>query len=167
MGVGGCAEGTNAVWVFIQPQNPHFSPVFVGRGLPHEIHHAIRLRQPNWRCSLLEVLVMEGLADHFVVEALGGKPGPWTQALTEEQLQDFRIRAKPYLRVRTESYAELVERCKTWLAPSGSKPMPKWAGYSFGWQIVENYLRAHPKARASTLVQESAEVIASATPELL
>jgi uncharacterized protein YjaZ len=167
LGVGGCAEGTNSVWVFMQPQNPQFNAGFVGRGLPHEIHHAIRMRQPNWRLSLLEVLVMEGLADHFVVEVLGGKPGPWTHALTDEQIQEYLIRAKPYLRVKTESYAELVEKCKTWLTPSGSKPMPKRAGYSFGWWIVENYLRAHPKARAWSLVQESAEAIASATPGML
>jgi uncharacterized protein YjaZ len=168
MGVGGHPEGTEDVWIIMQPENPNFKPAFVAWGLPHEMHHAIRMRQPNWHWSLLECMVMEGLADHFVVEVAGGEPGPWARALTQEQIQECLIRAKPDLLVKTESYAEFVQKYQTpwWFGRSGSDPIPRYAGYALGWRMVENYLRAHPEARASSLVQESAEVIAGATPEL-
>ena len=49
---------------------------------------------------------------------------------------------------------------------TGDDPIPHWTGYSVGWRIVENYIRAHPEARASSLVFTSPEVIVSSTPEL-
>ena len=44
--------------------------------------------------------------------------------------------------------------------------MPDATESQIGWRIVEDYLRAHPEARASSLVFERSEVIASATPEV-
>lgn len=169
MGVGGHPIGTDTVWIYFQPQNPNFRTEFVAWALPHEIHHAIRLRTPEWHWSLLESLVAEGLADHFQVEVIGGDPGPWTRALTKEEIHMYLARVKPLLHAKTESYAEFTEKYEApWLlGSSGSEPIPRWTGYTLGWSIVENYLRAHPEARASSLVHASAEVIASATPELL
>jgi uncharacterized protein YjaZ len=169
LGVGGHPLGTDTVWMFFQPDNPNFKTSFVAWGLPHEIHHAIRLRTPNWHWSLLESMVMEGLADHFQIEIVGGQPGPWTRALTDAEIQESLIRVKPLLRVSVESYQDFVEQYETpWMfGRPGSEPIKRWTGYTLGWRIVENYLRAHPEARPSTLVQTSAEVIAGATPEIL
>ena len=169
MGVGGHPIGTDTVVIYIQPENPNFKTKFVAWGLPHEIHHAIRLRNPDWHWSLLESAVMEGLADHFLVEVVGGEPGPWTRALTEEEIHRYLIQVKPLLRAKIESYAEFTEKYeRPWfVGRSGSEPIPRWTGYTLGWRIVENYLRAHPEARASSLLPTSAEVIADATPELL
>jgi len=169
MGVGGHPIGTDTVWIYIQPENPSFKTAFVAWSLPHEIHHAIRLRKPDWHWSLLESLVAEGLADHFLVEVVGGEAGPWTRALTEEEIQRYLLRVKPHLLTEIESYAEFTEKYQTpWLlGRSGSDPIPRWTGYTLGWRLVENYLRAHPEARASSLVQTSAETIAGATPGLL
>lgn len=169
-GVGGHPEGTDTVWIIVQPQNPRFKPLFVGRGLPHEIHHAVRMRLPNWHWSLLECMIMEGLADHFMIEAVGGEPAPWDRALTEEQIQKYlpRIKRDDLVAAR-KPYAEFVEKYQTpwWFGRSGSDPIPGWAGYALGWRIVENYLREHPEARASSLVNVPAEMIARATPGLL
>lgn len=169
LGVGGHPIGTDTVWIYIQPENPNFKTASVGRGLPHEIHHAIRLRTQNWHWSLLESFVMEGLADHFVVEVAGGEPGAWAHALTDEEIQRNLFRVKPLLRAKIESYPEFVEKYETpWLlGRSGDDPIPRYTGYTLGWRIVENYLRAHPDARASSLIQTSSEVIAGATPEIL
>ena len=168
IGVGGHPVGTDAVWMYMDPGNPNFKPQSVGWGLPHEIHHAIRLRMPGWHWSLLESMVMEGLADHFLVEVVGGEPGPWDRSLTEEQIHEQLIRVKPLLRLNVASYPAFVETYeKPWLfGRSGTDPIPHWTGYTLGWRIVENYLRAHPDARASTLVQTSSKVIADATPEI-
>jgi uncharacterized protein YjaZ len=50
---------------------------------------------------------------------------------------------------------------------SGENPIPAWTGYSLGWTIVENYLKDHPEAKASSLVFTPAEEIAGSTPELM
>jgi uncharacterized protein YjaZ len=168
LGVGGHPIGTDTVWMYIQPENPNFKTEFLSRGLPHEIHHAIRLRNPDWHWSLLESFVMEGLADHFVIEVAGGEPGAWSRALTDEEARRNLARVKPLLRIKIESYTEFVEKYETpWLfGRSGDDPIPRWTGYALGWRIVENYLRAHPDTRASSLVDASADAIAGATPGL-
>ena len=169
MGVGGHPIGTDIVVIYMQPENPNFKTKYVAWSLPHEIHHAIRMRAQGWHWSLLECMVMEGLADHFLVEIFGGEPGSWTHALTEEEIQRYFVQVKPDLRITTDSYPEFVEKYQTpwWFGRSGSTPIPRWAGYTLGWRIVENYLCAHPEARASSLVQASSEVIASVTHELV
>ena len=71
---------------------------------------------------------------------------------------------KPLLRVKIESHAEFAEKYETpWLlGRSVGDPIPRWTVYTPGWRIVADYLRAHPDARASSLVDTSAEVSAGA-----
>ena len=169
MGVGGWNLGSHTVWIAVQPENPGFRTEFVLRTLCHEVHHAVRQSSPHWQRSLLDTMVLDGLADHFQVEVMGGEPPPWTRALTEEQIQHYLVRAKPYLRAETESEEEFGEKYHLpwFFGRSGTEPIPMWTGYTLGWRIVENYLRAHPEARASSLVLAPAEEIARATPGLL
>lgn len=166
LGIGGHPMGTDEVWMYVQPENPHFRPEHVAWGLPHEIHHAIRLRRVAWPFPLLEAFVMEGLADHFQREVTGREPGPWTRALSDEQAKQCLARVRPILLLKVESYAEFTQKYQDpWLmGRSDGEPIPRWAGYTLGWRIVEDYLRAHPEAKASSLVFERSEVIASATP---
>jgi uncharacterized protein YjaZ len=79
------------------------------------------------------------------------------------------VLSKPILRIEHESLnAEFNEKYFIpWMfGRSGDSPIPAWTGYTLGWTIVENYLKAHPDASASSLVFTSAEEIASSTPEL-
>ncbi|MVZ80379.1 peptidase, partial [Escherichia coli] len=40
----------------------------------------------------------------------------------------------------------------------GAGDLPRWLGYSLGFDLVARYLSAHPEHRASTLTDASAEV---------
>jgi hypothetical protein len=157
------------VEIYYDPNNSNFRVELILRTLVHELHHVCRVRTPNFQLTLLECMVNEGLADHFMLEVLNCEITPFSSALTEEQIQQNIIRVKPFTRIKFESWTQ--EFNDKYFVPwmfgrTGDDPVPHWTGYSIGWKIVENYIRAHPEARASSLVFTSPEVIASSTPEL-
>jgi len=158
--------------IYFDPNHPNFKIENIFRTLVHEMHHVARIRNPDFELTLLECMVNEGLADHFMIEVLNCEITPWSNALTEEQIQKniIRVRAKPLLRIKHESWTtEFSEKYfDPWMfGRGGEDPIPHWTGYSIGWKIVENYLNVHPDATASSLVWTHAEIIASSTPELL
>jgi hypothetical protein len=157
------------VEIYYDPNNSNFRVELILRTLVHELHHVCRVRMPDFQLTLLECMVNEGLADHFMLEVLKCEITPFSSALTDEQIQQNIIRVKPFTRIKFESWTQ--EFNDKYFVPwmfgrTGDDPIPHWTGYSIGWMIVENYIRAHPEARASSLVFTSPEVIASSTPEL-
>lgn len=148
------------------PNHPNFRVEYIMRTLAHELHHVCRVRMPNFQVSILECMVNEGLADHFMLEVLHCEQTPWSKALTEEQIHRYMIRVKPLMREKYESWTKDLD---IWMLYGKPEPdaIPGWTGYSIGWRIVENYLKAHPEARASSLVFTSPEEIVSSTPELM
>ena len=157
------------VEIYYDPNNSNFRVELILRTLVHELHHVCRVRMPNFQLTLLECMVNEGLADHFMLEVLNCEITPFSNALTEEQIQQNIIRVKPFTRIKFESWTQ--EFNDKYFVPwmfgrTGDDPVPHWTGYSIGWRIVENYIRDHPEASASSLVFTSPEVIASSTPGL-
>jgi hypothetical protein len=157
------------VEIYYDPNNSNFRVELILRTLVHELHHVCRVRMPNFQLTLLECMVNEGLADHFMLEVLNCEITPFSSALTDEQVQQNIIRVKPFTRIKFESWTQ--EFNDKYFVPwmfgrTGDDPIPHWTGYSIGWRIVENYIRANPEARASSLVFTSPEVIATSTPEL-
>jgi two-component sensor histidine kinase len=157
------------VELYYDPNHSNFRVEFILRSLVHELHHVCRIRMPQFQLTLLECMVNEGLADHFMVEVLNCEQTPWGRALTEKEIQQYMIQIKPLSRIKHESWTE--EFNEKYFVPwffgrTGAEPIPGWTGYSLGWRIVENYLKAHPEARASSLVLTPPEVIVSSTPEL-
>jgi hypothetical protein len=165
LGVGSRTTSDHSLLFYFDPKNPNFRVEFIARGLAHECLHVSRSRMPHWQLTLLECMITEGLADHFMVEVLNCEQPAWSRALTEKEIKQYMIKVKPILRIRHEWTQEFNEKYFfPWMF--GGNGIPHWTGYSLGWRIVENYLKAHPEARASSLVFAPAEVIASSTPEL-
>ncbi len=158
------------VEIYFDPNHPNFRIQYIFRTLVHEMHHVGRIRNPDYEITLLECMVNEGLADHFMIEVLNCEITPWASALTEEQIHENIIRVKPLLRIKHESWnTEFSEKhFDPWMfGRGGEDPIPHWTGYSIGWKIVEDYLNIHPDATAASLVWTHAEIIANSTPELL
>jgi hypothetical protein len=150
---------------YFDPKNPNFNIELIPNGLVHECHHASRLSMPNWHVTLLELIIMEGLADHFMVEVTKCEQPQWSKALSEDQIKQYLKKVKPILFEKHESWDEEFNEKVfiPWMfGRSGDTPIPAWTGYTLGWRIVENYI----KELASSLVFTSAEEIASSTPEL-
>jgi hypothetical protein len=157
------------VEIYYDPNNSNFRVALILRTLVHELHHVCRVRMPDFQLTLLECMVNEGLADHFMLEVLNCEMTPFSSALTDDQIRQNIIRVKPFARIKFESWTK--EFNDKYFVPwmfgrTGDDPIPHWTGYSIGWRIVENYIRDHPDARASSLVFTSPEVIAGSTPEL-
>jgi hypothetical protein len=152
------------------PNHSNFKVELLLRTLVHELHHVCRVRMPDFQLTLLECMVNEGLADHFMVEVLNCEITPFSSALTDEQIEQNIIRVKPFTRIKFESWTQEFndKYFVPWMfGKTGDDQVPHWTGYSIGWRIVENYIRAHPEARASSLVWTSPEVIVSSTPGLI
>ena len=75
------------VEIYFDPNHPNFKIENIFRTLVHEMHHVARIRNPDFELTLLECMVNEGLADHFMIEVLNCEITPWANALTEEQIQ--------------------------------------------------------------------------------
>ena len=150
---------------YYDPENPNFKIKSFLTGLVHECHHASRMSLPNRPLTLLELMVCEGLADHFMIEVTNCEQPRWSKVLSEEEIEKYINKAKPILFIKQKTWTREFDE---WLifGRKGDDPIPGWTGYSIGWRIVENYLKAHPEARASSLVFTPAEEIASSTPEL-
>ena len=157
------------VEIYYDPNNINFRVELILRTLVHELHHVCRVRMPDFQLTLLECMVNEGLADHFMLEVLNCEITPFSSALTDDQIRQNIIRVKPFTRIKFDSWTK--EFNDKYFVPwmfgrTGDDPVPHWTGYSIGWRIVENYIRDHPEAKASSLVFTSPEVIAASTPEL-
>lgn len=115
--------------------------------LAHEIHHAKRRRSVGYGNTLLEAVVSEGLADHFSIEISGNEPPPWTMALSSQELE-------AWIETASQVWQNPYDHAKWFF---GTDPgIPRWTGYSIGYEIVNNYLLNHPTKKASGLHNEPA-----------
>jgi uncharacterized protein YjaZ len=137
--------------------------------LSHELLHVVRLRMPDWEFTMLECMITEGLADHFMIEISNCEIPKWSQVLSEEEIKKYLVKIKPIVLITHDNWdQEFNEKYfDPWFfGRTGEDPIPGWTGYSLGWRIVENYLKNHPGAKASNLVWLPTKDIADSTPEL-
>ena len=146
LGLGGRAD-TRVIRLTFDPDSPHLEEAVTTslfRLLAHEMHHTVRFREVGYASSLLEAFVSEGMADHFMLEVAGGDPPPWSVALRGAELDEWIGRAE-------EVWTSKDYDLDAWLF--GTTPeIPRWAGYSIGFELVGRRIAAEPGASASTLV---------------
>ena len=147
-GIGGYSPNANLIFISLNPRHPNFKKAIkeeLAFTLAHELHHTIRWQKQVEGDTLLEAMIFEGLADHFAIEATGrSKPSPWSYALTPEQKKIFLARA-------SEEWKQPTYDNDLWFF--GSKPdvIPRWTGYTLGYDLVATYLHNHPETNASKL----------------
>lgn len=152
LGIGAETPSQYLIEIYIDPEFPglvNSLPKEFRSTMAHELHHAIRFKNPGYGTKLLEALVSEGLADHFDMEINNTPLQLWNKALNEEELEKFNNLAKKEYFNENYSHAD-------WFFGS-SKDIPRWTGYSLGFYLVEKYLKAHPDQKASTLYNVKAE----------
>lgn len=148
IGIGGYAPNAHLVFVSLDPQFPTFQQTIekeLKRMIAHELHHALRWRGPGYGETLFEALITEGLADHFDMEVNNlNTPEPWDIALNDEQLVKVKAKAQKEFDNKNYNYNE-------WFFGSKEKNIPKWAGYTLGFKLVEDYLKENPHKKPSQL----------------
>ena len=151
-GMGGYTHGPTEVEIVVDPAYPGLADALVER-LPavaaHELHHTVRWRTVGPASTLLETMVLEGLADHFALDLTATAPPPWTTALSESQISIYLARALPELDDPGYNYL-------AWFFGVGTD-LPRWTGYTLGFHLVGAYLASHPGSTAASLVATPAD----------
>jgi len=104
----------------------------------HEYHHhwrthALAITEQNQ--TLMDRLILEGLAEHFVKIRLGeAYLGPYKDALTEKQAENL------WESMYKSRRNELGERTDVYMFGSKKENLPFWGGYSIGYYLVKWYL---------------------------
>ena len=154
-GIGGFTPNANVIFISLNPQHPNFQKALeedLSFILAHELHHTIRWQKQVEGDTLLEAIVFEGLAEHFAQEVTGkASPSPWAKALTSEQNVMCLAKAR-------EIWSAPTYDNSLWFLGSDPKVVPRWAGYTIGYNLVEKYLKANLGEKASSLVTADASV---------
>lgn len=152
-GVGGFSPNANTIFISLNPKHPNFKRALkdaLPYTIAHELHHTIRWQKQVEGDTLLEAMIFEGLADHFAVEAIGcEKPSVWSSALSQEQKDDMYNKAK-------EIWVQPTYDNNLWFFGSKPEIVPKWSGYTLGYDLVKEYLNKNPDTSASKLAQADA-----------
>ncbi|WP_053960728.1 DUF2268 domain-containing putative Zn-dependent protease [Sulfobacillus thermosulfidooxidans] len=121
--------------------------------IAHEYHHhwrihALHLDEENE--TLLERMILEGLADHFaehVVSTHGSMP--WTKFLNLADAEKLWPLYRQQLFVQGKDTSQ-------WLFGSADLGLPLWTGYAVGYEIIQSYRESHPLCSWDQLTIKSA-----------
>lgn len=112
-----------------------------------------RRRFPGYGTTLFDMMVSEGLANHFGTEINSDKQPMWTNSLSNEDLKKYLDMAKPNFDITV--YPDVFYK---WFR--GSTPeIPMWAGYNIAYHIISEYLKKNPVNSISEIVEIKPEVI--------
>jgi len=150
LGIGGRADG-GTVRVTFDPSSPALARSLDEELFPllaHEMHHVARSRTVGYGSDLLGAMISEGLADRFSIEVAEIDPPLWSVALSAEEIETWSVRAQSeWFNTRYDHSA--------WFF-GVSPPIPRWAGYTIGFELTGAFLDENPSLRASGLFAEPA-----------
>lgn len=112
--------------------------------ITHEYHHYWRmhtLASTEENQTLLDRLILEGLAEHFVEIRLGEDYlGPYKDALTEQQALFL------WKTIYRPNRYESGDKTDGYMFGNKDKSIPFWAGYAIGYYLVKWYLEKNPRS---------------------
>jgi uncharacterized protein YjaZ len=113
----------------------------------------MRTQEPE---TLLDAMIVEGLADTFASHVLPQMSPPWTNALDPEQQECIWPRVH-----RRLSVSDTTEIRRILFGDNDR--IPPWTGYTFGYKIVQLYLKSHPSAQPGGIIGIPARTIYEAS----
>lgn len=150
-GIDAVAPHANVIHVYIDLSK--YTATSLKETVAHEYNHLVFYHyQPAKNYTLLQHLIIEGLAENFREEVVGGKPAPWSVALSETSACKWLQKIEFDLNSRDE---RLVQEL---LLGGGS--YQRWMGYSIGYHLVRNFRNRNPGLSWSDLERQKAETIA-------
>lgn len=154
-GLAGYAPKRNTAHITIDPNNQNLLDSFdqeFPATLGHEMHHCLRWEKPGYGCTLKQALISEGLACCFETELRGGNAPFYATFVPAGDMEALLIAAEPQL-------DEVNYDHRAWFFGSEERGIPRYAGYSLGYQVVSRYL-----ARANSTASELWDVPSDAIP---
>ncbi|WP_051285042.1 DUF2268 domain-containing putative Zn-dependent protease [Nisaea denitrificans] len=140
------------VTLWLAPEHPMLAENLgepLARVIAHEMNHVLRFRSAGGSKTLGDLIVSEGLACQFVKELFGNAPEPWEQALSRSELGQFIPRATEHFESSADWRSQEID-ISEWMFGTGA--LPRWLGYTLGYELVGQYLEDHPDLSASGLV---------------
>ncbi len=154
LGVGGNAYDPNVVSIYLNSKFPNFVEKTLReelkRIIPHELNHTMRSQTVGYGETLLKAMISEGLADHFEMEINNKGPHMWDVALKENQIKEMMEKAKKEYNSKNYNHYE-------WFFGSKERVIPRWTGYTLGFNLVAEYLKKNPDKKPSQLYNLEAE----------
>jgi hypothetical protein len=102
--------------------------------LAHELNHLYFFdSRKSFSFSIRDMLIMEGLAEHFREYMVGGKVAPWSKALNDKQIISAIKKVEPFFEsTKREDYENIF---------FGSKGFKRWTGYTLGYYLVKRFIK--------------------------
>lgn len=123
----------------------------LANSIAHEYSHLAVLDVRKWE-NVLDSLIIEGIAENFREEVIGGKMAPWTKALTKNEGKKLLEKLKNRLKLKSETLHHPLF--------FGSKDYKMWSGYSLGYLIVKDFRRIYPNINWKDVIKlKSSEVL--------
>ncbi len=120
--------------------------------IAHEWNHLVFSRyHPEHQNTLRTYMVMEGFAEVFREEVMGGNPSPWALALTKKEAQEqFAILKRRLNTKGMKTYREVF---------LGNKKYKRWTGYSIGYGLAKKFRKKHQKLSWEEMIKIKPEYI--------
>lgn len=144
-GIGGNSPGPNHVYVSFDPKSKKITKEGLVETLLHEIHHCMRWRDPGYGETLGEAMISEGMACLYEEEYSGKPPIYATVDISTKE----REHAKKLINDSSYDHSE-------WFF--GTKNIPRWFGYTYGYQLCKEYAVKH-KTNSKDMINQSAKEI--------
>lgn len=152
IGIGGYNPNEKEVIIYLDPNFNNLGKSLdteLGPIVAHELHHANRRRSVGYGATLHSAAVSEGMADWFSMEVTGIDPPIWSVAIQGGTL-DY------WIEQASEVWTEEAYDHSLWFFGSTDQ-VPRWAGYSIGFELVKDFIAKNPGRKASDLFDEPAE----------
>ncbi|MEQ6376108.1 DUF2268 domain-containing putative Zn-dependent protease [Bacillaceae bacterium S4-13-56] len=125
--------------------------------ITHEYNHVCRLdylRKEQKELTLLDALLLEGLAEHAVQKHVGDEyMGPWTQAYPAEKAKtgwDRWVKSNIDLKKHDPNHELLMY---------GKGRYPKWLGYNIGYHIISSFYSKNQVSETEALQTPSQQIL--------
>lgn len=132
-GVNGKTFFGNAFLIFIDTRA--YTSSSLKNTTAHEYNHAVHNQYfSSSEQTIREAIVMEGLAEHFREDVVGGKPAPWSKALKKNEASFYLQKIESVLDIKSDNreiYGKVFY---------GNRGLPRWTGYSIEYHTVEEFL---------------------------
>lgn len=148
-GVNGFCSWEQVILIFLNPVSGWETSL--KETICHELAHAVSPYYKGGNYTLGQGIILEGIAEHFRENVVGGKRAPWSNAIIKEQAIKIFKELKQNLESKDwKLYQEVF---------FGKGKYPLWTGYSIGYYIVEDYLKKQKNINWKELLKMSPKKI--------
>jgi uncharacterized protein YjaZ len=141
--------------------DPSYEKDAISNSVAHEYFHVVDMEDGALgRSTVLDSILMEGKAESFARIIYPEKINPWSVALTDIEKE----KVMNELNGNLDSYDYQIYQ--TLFSGDPSKGIPLWSNYKLGFEMVQDYLTAHPELTPEELVlTDSEEILESYSAE--